>query len=674
MVASQQLQLNQFQTTSFTIIGLFTTLTFITGAFLIWMTSVIKQSFDPLINHIPDESKLDTETQQQDYSQSNQLLEINAKNQIKLHENQLLIDEYQRMSEELQQIFTALAEGQISVSISGEYTDKLAVLKTNINSALNHIDTVINDIKATTETSANGLLDQRIELEGKQGIFKTVSEHINQNLAMNQLLLEEINKVFQAIADGDLNQTLQHDYLGYLQQTKDHVNSSIKCLHHDISAIKDVLGMAAKGQLSERVNIPNKQSVLNELGYQINTHLDANQNMIEEVKCILEAMSAGDFSQTVQREYVGHFAQLKQDTNNSVNKLNQVMAQMHQALLNLQQGMFEHRIPSENKQGLLLDITESMNHVLETHKNVTEELKCLFLAMSTGDLTQPMRSNYEGYTTELKDNLNYTLTCLNTITTKLTHSSKTANAISSEVLQDSHNVNQHTAQQVAALENITTNMQKIVEIAKQNVSDTEQTNQLAIDTYEQIEAGKKLSNQATIAIDAISKSNQNVSQMINAIDAMAFQINTIALNAATEAARIGGQGFAKVAIDIRHLAQHSLGVAKELRPLMQDSIEKINEGSTLVEQSNNALDAIVRSAKTVNEHITGIMTTSHQQSTDISQINQSITKLDEITQQNSTLVQTLSEHSDSMKKQIISIEEQLHFFQPNTIQQQPCEQ
>ena len=148
------------------------------------------------------------------------------------------------------------------------------------------------------------------------------------------------------------------------------------------------------------------------------------------------------------------------------------------------------------------------------------------------------------------------------------------------------------------------------------------------------------------------------------IDGISFQTNILALNAAVEAARAGeqGRGFAVVASEVRTLAQRSTGAAKEIKALIEDSVEKVAGGSALVAQAGATMDEIVASVKRVNDIMGEIAAASQEQSAGIEQVNQAITQMDETTQQNAALVEEASAAAGSMEQQAAGLIEAVSVF------------
>ncbi|TAJ53648.1 MAG: PAS domain S-box protein, partial [Nevskiaceae bacterium] len=163
----------------------------------------------------------------------------------------------------------------------------------------------------------------------------------------------------------------------------------------------------------------------------------------------------------------------------------------------------------------------------------------------------------------------------------------------------------------------------------------------------------KVVSEVVSTMSAINESSKKIVDIISVIDGIAFQTNILALNAAVEAARAGeqGRGFAVVAAEVRSLAQRSAGAAKEIKGLIGDSVEKVGNGSKLVEQAGKTMDEIVSSVKRVTDIMSEITAASQEQSQGIEQVNQTITQMDEVTQQNAALVEEATASARSLEEQ-----------------------
>ena len=210
-----------------------------------------------------------------------------------------------------------------------------------------------------------------------------------------------------------------------------------------------------------------------------------------------------------------------------------------------------------------------------------------------------------------------------------------------EISAGNENLSQRTEEQSSSLEETASSMEQMTTTVKQNADNAAQANQLAVAARAQAERGGVIVNQAIAAMSDINQSSKKIADIIGVIDEIAFQTNLLALNAAVEAARAGeqGRGFAVVASEVRSLAGRSATAAKEIKGLIQDSVRKVVDGSSRVTQSGQTLEEIVTSVKKVSDIVAEIAAASREQSAGIEQVNRAVMQMDELTQQNATLVE-----------------------------------
>ena len=177
--------------------------------------------------------------------------------------------------------------------------------------------------------------------------------------------------------------------------------------------------------------------------------------------------------------------------------------------------------------------------------------------------------------------------------------------------------------------------------------------------------GGSVTEKAVEAMSEINKSSKKIADIINVIDEIAFQTNLLALNAAVEAARAAGEqgrGFAVVASEVRNLAGRSATAAKEIKALINESVQKVSDGSDLVNQSGQTLDEIVNSVKRVTDIIAEISAASQEQAAGIDQVNKAVIQMDQSTQQNAALVEETTAASQAMQQQAVDLRQQIEFF------------
>ncbi|MBB6094258.1 methyl-accepting chemotaxis protein-1 (serine sensor receptor) [Povalibacter uvarum] len=225
-------------------------------------------------------------------------------------------------------------------------------------------------------------------------------------------------------------------------------------------------------------------------------------------------------------------------------------------------------------------------------------------------------------------------------------------------------LSQRTQEQASALEETASSMEEMTATVKQNADNARQANQLATSARGQAERGGSVVQRAVSAMTEINGSSRKIADIISVIDEIAFQTNLLALNAAVEAARAGeqGRGFAVVASEVRSLAQRSATAAKEIKDLINDSVEKVSVGSSLVDESGKVLSEIMDSVKKVSDIVAEIAAASEEQASGIEQVNNAVTQMDDTTQQNAALVEEAASAAKSMEQQAQRLISEIGFF------------
>ena len=225
---------------------------------------------------------------------------------------------------------------------------------------------------------------------------------------------------------------------------------------------------------------------------------------------------------------------------------------------------------------------------------------------------------------------------------------------SQEIAQGNADLSQRTEQQAFSLQATASSMEELTSTVGQNAENARQANQLSTNASGIALKGGAVVGEVVQTMASISSSSKKIMDIISVIEGIAFQTNILALNAAVAAARAGeqGRGFAVVAGEVRNLAQRSAAAAKEITGLINDSVDKVNAGSKLVNQAGVTMDEIVAAVKRVTDIMSEIAAASNEQSGGIAQVNQAIIQMDEVTQQNAALVEQAAAAAESMQEQV----------------------
>jgi len=327
-------------------------------------------------------------------------------------------------------------------------------------------------------------------------------------------------------------------------------------------------------------------------------------------------------------------------------------------------GDLDKRVDTSAYAGFMKGLGESVNELLDAIVVPLRTGAELIKALADGDLRRDMDGEFQGEFAEFKDSINETMRNLRDIVARIREASGNIASAAGEIAQGNQDLSQRTEEQAASLEETASSMEQLTSTVKQNADNARQANQLAAGAREQAERGGEVVGNAVAAMAQINEASKKINDIIGVIDEIAFQTNLLALNAAVEAARAGeqGRGFAVVASEVRNLAQRSAAAAKEIKALIKDSVEKVELGSRLVNDSGETLEEIVNSVKKVSDIIAEIAAASQEQSAGIEQVNKAITQMDEVTQQNAALVEQAAAASESLNDQAQALDELMTFF------------
>ena len=223
----------------------------------------------------------------------------------------------------------------------------------------------------------------------------------------------------------------------------------------------------------------------------------------------------------------------------------------------------------------------------------------------------------------------------------------------SEIAMGNNDLSSRTEQQAASLEETAASMEELTATVKQNAENARQASHLALSASETAQKGGKVVDNVVQTMRDITASSQKIADIISVIDGIAFQTNILALNAAVEAARAGeqGRGFAVVAGEVRNLAQRSAQAAREIKSLIEDSVNRVDLGSTLVESAGETMDEIVNAVTRVTDIMGEIASASDEQSRGIDQVGLAVAEMDRVTQQNASLVEESAAAAAALEEQ-----------------------
>ncbi len=471
------------------------------------------------------------------------------------------------------------------------------------------------------EQTVAGELNKRLDLSGLPAGFIT-----DVSAGMNRLLEAVINPLNMAasyvddLSKGVIPAEITTQYNGDFNIIKNNLNAcglAIRALVADGNLLAQ---SAEAGVLDVRADALHHLGEYRKVIEGLNATLDAMVKPLNMAASSVERIARGEIPAPITEVYKGDFNNLQDNLNTCIKAINALVGDVQLLSDAAHEGRVSVRADATAHQGDFSKIVGGVNETLE---------------MIVGPIA--------------------------TVKTAV----ETINTAAKEIAQGNADLSRRTEEQAANLEKTAASMEELSSTVKQNADNAKQANQLAATASEVAVKGGHVVAQVVTTMANINQSAKKIEDIISVIDGIAFQTNILALNAAVEAARAGeqGRGFAVVAGEVRNLAQRSAGAAKEIKELITDSVNKTAEGTKQVENAGNTMQEVVTSVQRVTDIIGEISAASQEQSAGIEQVNEAIMKMDDVTQQNTALVEEAAAAAESMMEQADELMNAVSVFQ-----------
>ncbi len=459
-------------------------------------------------------------------------------------------------------------------------------------------------------------------------------------------------EIANKISNGDLSTSIivaEHDTTSLLSSMK-RMSETIHLMTDDAVMLSNA---AMDGKLAIRADTTKHQGDFRKIITGINDTLDAVIGPLNAAAGYVDRISKGDIPAKITDTFNGDFNSLKNNLNALIDAIQALVADADLLANAAVQGKLSNRVDASRHKGDYRKIVAGVNDTLDSIVTPINEVIRVLSALAKSDLTEKIANNYQGSFAELCNNINISVDNLAQTVSSIQEATDSINTAAKEIAAGNNDLSHRTEEQAASLEQTAASMEELTSTVQQNSKNAKQANQLAVDASTIAGKGVSVVGDVMTTMDEINQSSHKIVDIISVIDDIAFQTNILALNAAVEAARAGdqGRGFAVVAIEVRNLAQRAALAAGEIKILISNSVEKIHDGTNLVTQAGKTMEEIVNAVSGVTVIMSAISSASMEQTSGIQQVNQAITQMDDVTQQNAALVEQAAASAESLEEQ-----------------------
>jgi methyl-accepting chemotaxis protein len=607
-----------------------------------------------------------------------------------------------------------ISEGDVSMNV--EITDPQDEIGPALKKTIETIRALITEANALSQAAVEGRLDTRGHADAFSGGFREIVAGVNSTLDAVVGPLNVAAEYIERIGKGEIPPKITDEYYGDFREIKNNLNAcldglgalsvadhtlklmnkndltqaidgdfdgifgeiarSINGVHAQLGRIVSISTNIRNGDLSDLdfLRSIGKRSENDRLVPALLGMTETILMLVEETRNMAQIAISGDLNNRGDvTKFQGEYATVIEGFNQTLDAIIDPIQAASATLNELAEGNLKITMDGDFK-GQHGKIKHDMNQTIEFLRAYVEEITHTLEEMSRGNFDLEITNLYCGDFLAIKKALNQIAASLSTTLYDINVAASQVDIGAQQISDSGQALSHGTTEQASSIQELTASIEEVAAETKRNAQNANEANELAINVRSNAEVGNSQMVKMVAAMSEINDSSHNISKIIKVIDDIAFQTNILALNAAVEAARAGqhGKGFAVVAEEVRTLAARSAEAAKETTGLIEGSIDKVEVGTKIADETALGLAEILKQIEKVTDLVGRIARASNDQASEIAQINQGIEAVSQVVQTNSATAEQSAAASEELSGQAEMLKQMVDAFKLKNTKNQPA--